>query len=78
MRAIRSILVAEATIAACRARVSLRRAVRAHIPPVSRIGASLSLLDYSMFAVLLALCVLMVVGAGLCLIAILGMWDKPK
>ena len=41
-------------------------------------GASLSLLDYSMFAVLLALCVLMVVGAGLCLIAILGMWDKPK
>jgi hypothetical protein len=29
-----------------------------------------------MFAVLLALCVLMVVGAGVCLIAIWGMWDK--
>jgi hypothetical protein len=24
------------------------------------------------------LCVLMVVGAGVCLIAILGMWDKPS
>ena len=40
-------------------------------------GASLSLLDYSMFAVLLALCAL-VIGADLCLIAILGMWDKQK
>lgn len=31
-----------------------------------------------MFIVLLLLCVLMVVGAGVCLIAILGMWDKPE
>jgi hypothetical protein len=31
-----------------------------------------------MFVVLLVLCVLMVVGAGVCLIAILGMWDKPS
>lgn len=31
-----------------------------------------------MFVVLLVLCVLMVVGAGVCLIAILGMWDKTS
>ncbi len=29
-----------------------------------------------MFVVLLVLCVLMVVGAGVCLIALLGMWDE--
>jgi len=29
-----------------------------------------------MFVVLLVLCVLMVVGAGVCLIALLGAWDE--
>ncbi len=29
-----------------------------------------------MFVVLLVLCVLMVIGTGVCLIAILGMWDE--
>ena len=32
-----------------------------------------------MFAILLAVCVLLVIGAGLVLIAMFGMWDdKPK
>jgi hypothetical protein len=32
-----------------------------------------------MFAILLAVCVLLVIGAGLVLIAVFGMWDdKPK
>jgi hypothetical protein len=32
-----------------------------------------------MYAILLAVCVLLVIGAGLVLIAVFGMWDdKPK